>query len=213
MPIIGSIAKGQLINKHRGNNYIWQACKICGKERWVKTTFGKPDNTMCLKCSLQTTPIETKEKQPIGTKRSYLGLAGELRVMSELLLRGHNPAKSYLELGSDLILENGTRVEVKSGSVKKHGFYSFNLSEQHATPFNCDYIICWCVNHDLFYIIPQGSIPAKAFCLKPIYDPKRKNGHKQNYLKYERFREDWEQLGTKRRNSVALKLYHNLRYQ
>ena len=44
----------------------------------------------------------------------HLGLAGELRVMSELLLRGHNPAKSYLENGADIILDNGTRIEIKT---------------------------------------------------------------------------------------------------
>ena len=38
---------------------------------------------------------------------SRLGLIGELKVMCELLLLGYNPAKSYLDNGVDLILENG----------------------------------------------------------------------------------------------------------
>ena len=43
-----------------------------------------------------------------------IGLAGEFRVMSELLLRDFNPAKSYLENGADIILDNGLKLEVKS---------------------------------------------------------------------------------------------------
>ena len=40
-------------------------------------------------------------------KSNMIGLAGEFRVMSELLLRGHNPAKPYLEDGADFTGERG----------------------------------------------------------------------------------------------------------
>lgn len=49
-------------------------------------------------------------------KGNRLGLAGELRVMSELLLRGHNPAKSYLEDGADLNNWDLLKREVSDGN-------------------------------------------------------------------------------------------------
>ena len=53
----------------------------------------------------------------IGSSR--LGLIGELKVMAELLLLGYNPAKSYLDDGIDLILDNGLKIQVKS--IEKAG--------------------------------------------------------------------------------------------
>ena len=98
-----------------------------------------------------------------------IGLAGELRVMSELLLRGHNPAKSYLEEGADIILENNLRIEVKSAHRVKTGnakFYYFTLSggwerrQQQLT--NCDFMVFWCIDDDCFYIIPRSHIGKNA---------------------------------------------------
>jgi len=33
------------------NNYIWHACEICGKERWVLCVNGRPRNLRCSSCA------------------------------------------------------------------------------------------------------------------------------------------------------------------
>ena len=53
MPEIGEIRKGKEIGytSNRGHaRYIWQACKDCGKERWVKIAKSVPINYQCLSC-------------------------------------------------------------------------------------------------------------------------------------------------------------------
>ncbi len=95
------------------------------------------------------------------------GLAGEMRVMSELFLRGHNPAKSYLEEGADVVLENRLRIEVKSAHKchinRKRGnrtIYLFTLRGGHSNLQECDFVICWCIDEDYFLIIPIADIPS-----------------------------------------------------
>lgn len=113
------------------------------------------------------------------TNRNELGLAGEFRVMAELFLRGHNPAKSYLEKGADIILENGIKLEVKashrhSGNYKAtdrtKGFrtrsvYVFTLKGAGRRPYQldtCDFLILWCIDDDCFFVIPTESVLAKT---------------------------------------------------
>ena len=132
----------------------------------------------------------------MARKTSYIGLAGEFRVMSELLLRGHNPAKSYLEDGADLILENGKRIEIKSAhrykpkKVKlKKGWYFFSFrggNRQKQITEDFDFVICWCIDDDLFYIIPSKEINGTAITLTNTSINAR---HKYNFC-----RENWELL-------------------
>jgi len=108
----------------------------------------------------------------MGTMLSNkIGLAGELRVMSELLLRGHNPAKSYLEEGADIILGNRLRLEVKSGhrTVFRYrkqltrSYYLFTLrSGKRKQAVDCDFIVLWCIDDDCFFIIPRAEITGQA---------------------------------------------------
>ncbi|MBA7695305.1 hypothetical protein ES703_103928 [subsurface metagenome] len=120
-------------------------------------------------------------------KSNMIGLAGEFRVMSELLLRGHNPAKPYLEDGADLILENALKVEVKSAhlmpqehareryapdhykrtgqsmsAISRYQFKSSNSLQDY------DYLICWCIDDDLFYIFPRElKLPKRTLSIFP----------------------------------------------
>jgi len=49
---LGEIRKGTEIGyKSRGVRYIWAACEICGKERWVAVLHGKPSHTRCIACA------------------------------------------------------------------------------------------------------------------------------------------------------------------
>ena len=120
-----------------------------------------------------------------------IGLAGEFRVMSELLLRGHNPAKSYLENGADLVLENGLRVEVKSTHKlpqKRSHSYCFNFGnagKKRLEDLNFNFVVCWCIDEDCFYIIPKQEIKAKTIGIYTIAS---------NKSKYAPYKENWNLL-------------------
>lgn len=126
-----------------------------------------------------------------GLKSGQLGLAGEFRVMAELLLRGHNPAKSYLEYGADIVLENGLRIEVKSARQYDKRFkktYHFSIATGHSQKkvdnSHFDFLVCWCADDDVFYILPQKSVPSSAkFSLSISSDSK-----------YFPYREAWDLL-------------------
>ncbi len=103
------------------------------------------------------------------TQTLRTGLAGEFRVMAKLLLEGFNPAKSYLQDGADLVLDNGLRLEVKTShratippnSSKKgrRRTYNFNITDRHRKRTQeCDFFILWCVDDDTLYVIPSDKV-------------------------------------------------------
>lgn len=133
----------------------------------------------------------------MSVRGSYIGVAGEFRAMSELFLRGHNPAKSYLEDGADLILENGAKIEVKSShrgkKLRKSGgktpqyIFTFQGGRQKRQDLSkIDFVICWCIDDDLFYVIPAKVIKTTAVQIGDI-----SVGAKH---KYDSYRGDWSQL-------------------
>ena len=133
---------------------------------------------------------------------SELGTAGEHRVVSELLLRGHRPLLAVVDDGVDITLASGVTIQVKTANrpVRQNGgvnlYYVFTL---HSTlkrggrryktrrAFVADFLILWCVKDDKFYIIPAekvGSRTSISIAAKPL----RAGG----FLMYEN---DWSQLG------------------
>lgn len=57
MPQIGEIKRGKEIGRGTGTEprgyykYIWFACEVCGKERWVYILKGQPKSRICHKCA------------------------------------------------------------------------------------------------------------------------------------------------------------------
>lgn len=131
-----------------------------------------------------------------GMERLRLGLAGEFRVMSELLLRGHNPSKSYLQDGADLTLENSLRLEVKSShryADKRGTYYMCNLKGGHRKQRqqldSFDFLILWCVDDDVFYIIPKAEViltPSGTIAFTTTSENARH--------RYAQYRERWDLL-------------------
>lgn len=130
-----------------------------------------------------------------------LGLAGELRVMSELLLRGHNPAKSFLEEGADVILENGLRIEIKCGhrchsqtGMRESNNYLFSFrggsKKQRLTLKDSDFAILWLIDDGCFLIIPTDKITGNCVAIAKL-SPR---------FKYISYKENWTLLdsGVKR---------------
>ena len=127
--------------------------------------------------------------------RNKLGLAGEFRVMSELLLRGHNPAKSFLEEGADIILENGLRIEIKCGhrcnaqkGIYEQNNYLFSFcgghKKQYSTLGDSDFVILWLLDDDCFLIIPSDKITGNCVGINKL-SPK---------LKYISYKDNWALL-------------------
>lgn len=54
MPEIGEVKWGRDIGRLRvpSNRFIWQACELCGKERWVRIVRNIPKSTVCSACAL-----------------------------------------------------------------------------------------------------------------------------------------------------------------
>lgn len=69
MPSLGEVKFGREINKgtnsSRRHRYIWNACPICGKERWVVIKKGRAANILCKLCS-------DRRKQPYLIKAKSL---------------------------------------------------------------------------------------------------------------------------------------------
>ncbi len=52
MAEIGEIKRGKEIGqRHKSDKFVWQACKWCGKERWVGLTKGEPMTLSCHPCA------------------------------------------------------------------------------------------------------------------------------------------------------------------
>ncbi|MCJ7829297.1 MAG: HNH endonuclease [Dehalococcoidia bacterium] len=59
---LGEIRKGAEIGyKNQNTKYIWAACEMCGKQRWVVLVKGKPYKALCWKCAQQSKDI-SREK-------------------------------------------------------------------------------------------------------------------------------------------------------
>lgn len=94
-----------------------------------------------------------------------LGMAGELRVASELLLRGHRPSLSLVDTGVDIVTDRGLRIQVKTASRGASGDYNFNISRwdkraPHALE-NVDVLVLWAADTDSFWIVPCDVIRRK----------------------------------------------------
>ncbi len=72
LPQSNEVRYGYEIDKVRWHKYIWQACSKCGKERWVKTTWGIPDFTICSTCS-STYRMEKSGNWKGGKRTDYFG--------------------------------------------------------------------------------------------------------------------------------------------
>ena len=124
-----------------------------------------------------------------------LGIAGELRVMSELMLRGYNPAKSYLDNGIDIFLDNGKKVQVKTSlrKIDNHRSICYRLNLQIGGKGNrrvalenkFDFLIGFLPLEDSFYIIPSKELGERT-SLNILL-----NG------KFAQYKNNWEILGGK----------------
>lgn len=148
-----------------------------------------------------------------------IGIAGELRVRSELLLRELWPASFDFDRGTDIVLHNGKRIGVKTSFnpiYDKKGYswkYSFSIRQPqvrnrgqglYEKRYNkrdyvgfVDYWIFWCIQDNVFYIIPNGEVGQKISLTITAPDRLRKYKRHKIFIstsKYEQYKNNWEQL-------------------
>jgi len=64
-PKIGDTKRGKEIGVRASrNNYIWQACEDCGKQRWVKLCNNSPESQRCGNCRYDRMREMKREKSP-----------------------------------------------------------------------------------------------------------------------------------------------------
>lgn len=132
-----------------------------------------------------------------------IGEAGVLRVMSELILRGHAPYKPAVDdHGVDLMLGSGVRLQVKTATLRTHrktnqnrrkneflstGYYlslGWCQAGRVHTPVRrkrmyseeCDYFIIWGIDENRFWIVPSFVLDNRT-CL--VLGPRTKASEQQ----------------------------------
>lgn len=108
-------------------------------------------------------------------KTAEIGRAGELRVASELLLRGYRVHLSLVDSGSDLILDNGKKIQVKcchncpNPKQKCHRYvFAFKhwqgkkegkrVQRYTGLASEVDFVILWCIDDNQFFVIPANKV-------------------------------------------------------
>jgi ribosomal protein S27E len=57
-PKIGDIVRGVDIGRESPKKFIWSACILCSKERWVELAKGEAQNKYCIKCQRLSHPSD-----------------------------------------------------------------------------------------------------------------------------------------------------------
>jgi hypothetical protein len=110
-------------------------------------------------------------------KNLAIGKAGEYRVASELLLHGIEVFLSSVDSGTDMILSNGMRIQVKSANRVRQqrgsncfeyafSFKSWRKRNRRYEPHplsGIDFVILWAIEDDSFFIIPRKELTGKVY--------------------------------------------------
>lgn len=64
MPEIGEVRRGRDIGKVRLGRYafVWAACEVCGKERWVAARHEQPINKICIACAQKARGLRVRRE-------------------------------------------------------------------------------------------------------------------------------------------------------
>lgn len=58
---LGEIRKARELGRRGHCQYVWQACTLCGRQRWTELRRGRPRYTICSSCG--NIAYRTKEEQ------------------------------------------------------------------------------------------------------------------------------------------------------
>ena len=120
----------------------------------------------------------TEKQRQYGEEFQLRGQAAVWRVASELAMRGHVPFFPGLDVGVDLVMDNGLRLQIKCATlgqrhkigVKANVGYFFNLRrgcwdssrKQYTGPKRrsyaeiADFFVLWAITENRFFIVPTS---------------------------------------------------------
>lgn len=119
----------------------------------------------------------TDKKREYGEEFQLRGQAAVWRVASELGMRGHIPLFPGLDVGYDLQIDNGIRLQVKAGTLRyqqgvtgRNVGYAFNLrrgawdrvtkkytgSKRRSYAEVADFFVLWGIDESRFFIVPTS---------------------------------------------------------
>lgn len=131
----------------------------------------------------------------------HTGKAGELRVASELLLRGYQVYLTMVDVGVDIVLGSGKTIQVKASMPRKRKrqaspFYNFNFTDWNHKPHKLDgvdFVVLWAIKDNVFYIIPSDKIGSKLTISITPNPVKRCGNSRVN--QYAKFAGRWDLFG------------------
>ena len=127
-----------------------------------------------------------------------VGKAGELMVMAKLLLLGHRVAQELVDDGTDIVLGNGLKIQVKTTNVFRKNEKQIlqigigttrksrinGVIDYHSYAKKADYLIVCSIITDEYFIIPREvAVGHKTLSISP--------GNKNGLYKY---KDKWELL-------------------
>jgi len=120
------------------------------------------------------------------------GIAGELRVASELLIRGIGCCRPFVDHGVDLITDGGIRIQVKTAMpTSTLGYYKDGKPQKHSPSFafslrkwtDNEFYVVWLPDPDTFYIFPFDAV--KINRSRETFRIYRDSGRNTQYSRYE----------------------------
>lgn len=114
-----------------------------------------------------------------GITSTRTGMAGNLRVASELLLRGFDVSIPYVDTGVDLYVSGCVRIQVKSAHLMTRQYstgqqptFNFFLAKGPAAlggglstksvarifSAKCDFVVLWGIEQNRFWIVPAALL-------------------------------------------------------
>lgn len=161
------------------------------------------------------------DRRQYGEEFQLQGQAAVWRIASELAMRGHVPFFPGLDVGYDLQLKNGLRLQIKSGklryqqgvTIRNYG-YSFNLRRgawdgvsktygYHKTRRSyadiADFFVLWGIDENRFFIAPTKRKQTTIwFCARNVISTSnnRKMFEKLSLARIAEFEDRWDLLDT-----------------
>lgn len=138
-----------------------------------------------------------RQNQPnAGNTRRLSGMAGVFAVCERLCRYGYTPFIPSVDFGTDIMLDNGLRIQVKSSSGCKHpayplGVYQFSLRQSarnkwrnhvgnnpyesgdglaHVQETN-DFLVLFAVPERRFFIVPVSAVNSEMIYIVPKDSP------------------------------------------
>lgn len=138
-----------------------------------------------------------RQKQPnIGNSRRLSGMAGVFAVCERLCRYGYTPFIPSVDSGTDIMLDNGLRLQVKSSAGVKHpsyplGVYQFSLRMSarakwrqnagelqyksgdglaHVKASN-DFLVLFAIPERRFFIVPADAVNSEMIYIVPKDSP------------------------------------------